>query len=281
MHLAQRKPGQGVAGWLILPPLAALVLALSACSPPVEASAPAPVEAAPVVAEETGASDMLMPDDPDLRSKVEKMLLNAEVEGFRLYADVSKDFPADFAAMVDAMTASMRAHKPIEEVTLEGGRFGTTMWSKYSGNIPKAGPEKIRAVLTTRLTLTRRIRDLYSVADCNTAVVAENFNNIDTSLVMPELTQHIAALWAAMKAGLSSPHPQAEPTRADQELLAKTAIVSGASKPLIDNWLAGNLAPDAQKCEIAVELLSAELAMQGAAADRLQASSILSLPSGG
>lgn len=256
--------------------LFAAACALCACGPG-QPSLP-PAEAPPAMAEDADTSGPLMPDDPDLRSKVEKMVLNTQAEGIHVYTQVSQDFPEEFNAFIDAMTAAMRARKPMEEVTMEGARFGNGLLERYSGNIKDAGPEKIRTLLNARLALMHRILEVQSVDDCNRVALDSNFNNLDTSQVRHELIVHAMATWSAMKAGVANPHPQAPPTAADRQALAKAAVAAGASPELIDNWLAGGLAPDNQKCELAVALETGELAMRGPAAERIQASGTITLP---
>ena len=161
---------------------------------------------------------------------------------------------------------------------MEGTNFGNRLLEKYSGNIKDAGPQKIRALLNTRLVLMHRILEVHSVDACNRVALDSNFGDLDTSQIRPELIAHAMATWSAMKAGVASPHPQAPPTAADRQALAKAAVAAGASRELIDNWLANSLAPDTQKCELTVALETGELAMQGPAAERIQASGTLTLP---
>ncbi len=260
----------------------AAACALCACSPssspaePTEPSARPPVEALAEPVPE--ASDIVTGDEPDLRNKVDGAMRSFKVAGVQVYRQVSQDFPDEFAILVDATVAAVKGDQTERDAGLAGKTFAVTLKEKYADRMRDAGPEKIRALLTTRRDLFVSVQEVYGAEACNQMARTDAFAEDTVSRVGPAFTRYMVASWSAMKAGVAAPAPQDHPTRQDILALASAALNAGGPGAAINARATDNALTSGRECDILIALLNAELALTGQAGERLRAGSTVSLP---
>lgn len=263
----------------------AVACALGACSPAGSTGAgpneppPASAEAPPEPVQEIPAT--VTGDEPDIREQVETALKTFKVEGIPIYAQVSEDFPDEFAVFVDATVAAIRSDNTERDAGLAGKNFTVGLKDKYADRMKDAGPEKVRALMTSRRDLFVAVQDVYGAEACNEMARADRFADDTLARVGAAFTPYMIASWSAMKAGIATPKPQAKPTRQDILALAAAAVRAGGPKTEIEAWANDNTLADGHQCAMLIALISAELTMPGEAGDRLLAGSTVSLPYAG
>lgn len=249
----------------------------AACSPARADDPPSELATAP-----EAVIDTSLPAD-SLRAEFDAELQGAEFGGVILYAQVSKDFPEEYAAMLDAIVAGVRAGKSDDELGREGLNFSMTLKQKYNDRMKDAGPVKVRALILSAANMLRFIRQERGAQGCDDALAAYNAGTGTlTTGATPEgqvvYAANTLSSWEAMKAGVSAAQPAAPPTTEDFQALAQAAIDQGVFEAVVENWWQGKPTPAGQHCNLAIGMLDAELAMTGAAGERLRAASTLGLP---
>jgi len=224
------------------------------------------------------ASDIVTGDEPDLRNKVDGAMRSFKVAGVQVYRQVSQDFPDEFAILVDATVAAVKGDQTERDAGLAGKTFAVTLKEKYADRMRHAGPEKIRALLTTRRDLFVSVQEVYGAEACNQMARTDAFAEDTFSRVGPAFTPYMVASWSAMKAGVAAPAPQDHPTRQDILALASAALNAGGPGAAINARATDNALTSGRECDILIALLNAELALTGQAGERLRAGSTVSLP---